>query len=108
MAEDKGEIAGRVRVLREIEGVTMEALAKELGFDLEDYRSWESGAAEFPVGPLVELAGRFRVDLTELVMGAPSRLKTYCLTRAAQGPEVIRRPMYTYWNLVACHVSNSG
>ena len=99
MAEEKNEIAARVRALREIEGITVEALVKEQGFDLETYRCWESGEAEFPVGALVELAGRFGVDLTELVTGAPSRLKTYCLTRAAQGPQVIRRPMYTYWNL---------
>jgi mannose-6-phosphate isomerase-like protein (cupin superfamily) len=99
MAEEKGEIAARVRALREIEGITVEALVKEQGFDLVTYRDWESGGAEFPVGALVELAGRFGVDLTELVLGAPSRLKTYCLTRAAQGPQVIRRPMYTYWNL---------
>jgi mannose-6-phosphate isomerase-like protein (cupin superfamily) len=99
MAEEKGEIAARVRVLREIEGITVEALSKELGFDPVEYRSWENGETEFPVGPLVELAVRFGLDLTELVTGAPSRLKTYCLTRASQGPEVIRRPMYTYWNL---------
>ncbi|GHV33709.1 transcriptional regulator [Spirochaetia bacterium] len=99
MAEEKGEIAARVRVLREIEGITVEALVKEQGFDLETYRAWESGAVEFPVGALVELANHFGVDLTELVLGAPSRLKTYCLTRAEEGPQVIRRPMYTYWNL---------
>jgi mannose-6-phosphate isomerase-like protein (cupin superfamily) len=99
MEEEKSEIAARVRALREIEGVAVEVLAGEMGFGLEEYRSWESGETEFPVGPLVELAGRFGVDLTELVTGVPSRLKTYCLTRAAHGPEVIRRPMYSYWNL---------
>jgi transcriptional regulator with XRE-family HTH domain len=99
MEEEKKEIGARVRALREIEGLSMEALSAGMGFDPEEYRSWESGEEEFPVGPLVELAGRFGVDLTELVTGAPSRLKTYCLTRAAQGPEVIRRPMYSYWNL---------
>jgi mannose-6-phosphate isomerase-like protein (cupin superfamily) len=99
MTEDRGEIAARVRVLREIEGITVEALVKEQGFELEQYRAWEAGKAEFPVGALVELANRFGVDLTELVLGTPSRLRTYNLTRAAQGPQVMRRPMYTYWNL---------
>jgi mannose-6-phosphate isomerase-like protein (cupin superfamily) len=101
MAEDKNEIAARVRALREIEGITAEALVQKLGFDLGEYRAWEAGEAEFPVGALVEIAGCFGVDLTELVLGAPSRLKTYCLTRAEQGPQVIRRPMYTYWNLAS-------
>jgi transcriptional regulator with XRE-family HTH domain len=99
MANDVKEIAARVRTLREIEGITVEALTAELGFDPGEYKRWESGEADFSVGALVELAGRFGVDLTELVIGTPSRLRTYCLTRAAQGPQVIRRPMYTYWNL---------
>jgi quercetin dioxygenase-like cupin family protein len=47
----------------------------------------------------VEIAGRFKVDLTELVSGEPSRLKTFCLTRSGRAPEVSRRPMYAYWNL---------
>jgi mannose-6-phosphate isomerase-like protein (cupin superfamily) len=99
MSDKAQEIAARVRVLREIEEISAEALAKELGFDPAEYAAWESGAAEFPIGSLVEIAGRFGVDLTELVSGEPSRLKTYCLTRAANAPEVSRRPMYTYWNL---------
>jgi quercetin dioxygenase-like cupin family protein len=99
MSDTAQEVAARVRVLREIEELSGETLAKELGFDPAEYAAWESGAAEFPVGPLVEIANRFGVDLTELVSGAPSRLKTYCLTRAGSAPEVSRRPMYAYWNL---------
>jgi quercetin dioxygenase-like cupin family protein len=99
MSETSREIIERVRVLREIEEISPEALAAEMGFDPEEYRRWESGEADFPVGVLVELAVRFKVDLTELVSGEPSRLKTYCVTRAGRAPEVSRRPMYTYWNL---------
>jgi transcriptional regulator with XRE-family HTH domain len=99
MAEEKIEIAARIRVLREIEGISAEALAGELGFDPREYGKWESGETEISVGALVEIANHFGVDLTELILGAPSRLRTYCLTRAAQGTEVIRRPMYTHWNL---------
>jgi mannose-6-phosphate isomerase-like protein (cupin superfamily) len=94
-----GEIAARVRVLREIEEISGETLAGELGFDPAEYAAWEGGTKDFPIGALVEIAARFRVDLTELVSGKPSRLKTFCLTRAGQAPEVSRRPMYAYWNL---------
>ena len=51
------------------------------------------------MGALVEIAARFKVDLAELVSGAASKLKTFCLTKAGQAPEVSRRPMYAYWNL---------
>ena len=93
------DIIDRVRALREIEEISDEALAGELGFDLNEYRDWESGKKEFSIGALVEIAAFFKVDLSELVTGATPKLKTFCLTRAEEAPEVSRRPMYTYWNL---------
>jgi mannose-6-phosphate isomerase-like protein (cupin superfamily) len=99
MADEVREIAARVRVLREIEEISGETLAQELGFDPRDYNKWEAGETDFPIGSLVEIANRFKVDLTELVSGEASRLKTYCVTRAGHAPEVSRRPMYGYWSL---------
>ena len=99
MKEDVKEIATRVRALREIENLSAETIAKELGFDPAEYTSWEAGEKDFPVGALVEIASRFRVDLSELFTGAASKLKTFCVTRSGEAPEVSRRPMYGYWNL---------
>ncbi|MDR2494886.1 MAG: XRE family transcriptional regulator [Spirochaetaceae bacterium] len=99
MTQEVKDIIQRVKALREIEEVSAEDLARELGFDCADYRSWENGDADFPVGALVEIAARFRVDLTELVSGQTPKLRTFCLTRAGAAPEVSRRPMYSYWNL---------
>jgi mannose-6-phosphate isomerase-like protein (cupin superfamily) len=99
MSETVREIIERVRVLREIEEISGETLAKELGFDPAEYGRWESGEKDFPMGALVEIAARFKVDLSELITGKTSKLRTFCLTRAAEAPEVSRRPMYGYWNL---------
>ncbi|MDR2552804.1 MAG: cupin domain-containing protein [Treponema sp.] len=99
MTEETMEIIARVKVLREIEEISMEDFSRELGFDSAEYALWESGEKDFPIGALVEIAARFKVDLTELINGKPSRLTTYCITRAGSAPEVSRRPMYTYWNL---------
>ena len=96
---ESSDIIARVKVLREIEEISAEALAAELGFDPEEYRKWEAGEQDFPIGALVEIAARFGIDLAELVTGKASKLRTYCLTRAGTAPEVSRRPMYTYWNL---------
>jgi len=97
--ESVKEIAARVKVLREIEDISPESLAQQLGFDPAEYAAWESGERDFPVGALVEIASRYKVDLSELISGAASKLKTFCVTRAGQAPEVTRRPMYGYWNL---------
>jgi mannose-6-phosphate isomerase-like protein (cupin superfamily) len=99
MTDEVREITARVRVLREIEEISGETLAKELGFDPGEYNSWEAGETDFPIGALVEIAARFKVDLSELITGKTSKLTTFCLTRANEAPEVSRRPMYGYWNL---------
>jgi mannose-6-phosphate isomerase-like protein (cupin superfamily) len=99
MAETSREIIERVKVLREIEEISGETLSRELGFDPAEYNQWESGEKDFPIGALVEIAARFKIDLSELITGKTSKLKTFCLTRAAEAPEVSRRPMYGYWNL---------
>ncbi|MDR0600637.1 MAG: XRE family transcriptional regulator [Treponema sp.] len=99
MTEEARSIIARVKVLREIAEISREELARELGFDAAEYARWEEGEADFPMGALVEIAAHFKVDLTELINGKPSRLTSYCVTRAGSAPEVSRRPMYTYWNL---------
>ncbi|MCL2720730.1 MAG: XRE family transcriptional regulator [Treponema sp.] len=99
MKEDVKEIAARVKELREISEISAEALSQELGFKPTEYISWENGEKDFSVGALVEIAARFKVDLSELISGKASKLKTFCVTRSGQAPEVSRRPMYGYWNL---------
>jgi len=99
MSNTSKEIIDRVRVLREIEEISGETLARNLGFDPGEYNQWESGEKEFPIGVLVEIASFFKIDLSELVTGSTPKLKTYCLTRHGEAPEVSRRPMYSYWNL---------
>ncbi|MDR2134304.1 MAG: XRE family transcriptional regulator, partial [Treponema sp.] len=99
MLEKSREIIERIRVLREIEEISAETLARELGFDPVEYNQWESGERDFPIGALVEIAARFRVDLSELVDGDTPKLKSFCFTKAGEAPEVSRRPMYAYWNL---------
>ena len=99
MKEDVKEIAARIQVLREIEGISIETLAKKLSFDPAEYAAWEAGEKDFSVGALVEIAGYFNVDLSELLSGKASKLRTFCITRSGEAPEITRRPMYGYWNL---------
>jgi len=99
LEQSSKEIAARVKVLREIAELSAEDLSKELGFDQYEYIACENGEKDFAVGALIKIAARFNVDLAEIISGAASKLKTFCVTRAGQAPEVSRRPMYGYWNL---------
>ncbi len=77
------EIAERIKELREIAGVTAESLAEQLGISAETYRQYESGGCDIPVSVLYEIAGTFKVELTEILTGERPRLHTY--SAGAQG-----------------------
>jgi transcriptional regulator with XRE-family HTH domain len=93
------QIAERLRDLREIAGVSIEDLAKELGIDPELYKTYESGNMDIPIGVLYEAANRFGVELTAILTGEDPRLHRYCLVRKDKGINVDRRNPYKYQSL---------
>ena len=99
MSEQIRQIAERIKDLREIAGLSAEALAAELGIPAETYRQYESGAVDIPVGFLYELAGKFHVELTAILTGEDPRLRTYSLVRKDKGVVVDRQKPYKYLSL---------
>jgi transcriptional regulator with XRE-family HTH domain len=93
------EIAERIKELREIAGVTAESLAEQLAISAETYRQYESGACDIPVSVLYEIAGKFDVELAEILTGEGPRLHTYSLVRKGAGVEVRRSHHYDYQSL---------
>lgn len=99
MQEQIKQIADRIKVVREIAGVSLEELARELAIPVDVYRGYESGTVDIPVSFLYVLAQRFKMELTALLTGAEPRLHTYSLTRKSKGVSVERRRDYKYQNL---------
>ena len=99
MQEKIKQVANRIKELREIFGVSAAQLAGEFNLPEADYRQFEAGAADIPVGVLYQIAQRFHVELTTLLTGEEPRLHTYALTRAGQGVSVDRSKDYKYQNL---------
>jgi transcriptional regulator with XRE-family HTH domain len=99
MQERIRQVANRLRELREIFGVTPEKLAQELRLAVDEYRQYESGTVDIPVGVLYQIAHRFNVELTALLTGEEPRLHSYALTRSGQGVSVDRRQEYKYQSL---------
>jgi len=93
------EIAERIKEIREVSDITVESLAKELGISADTYRQYESGACDIPVSVLYEIAGRFKVELAELLTGEHPRLSTYSLLRKGKGVEIKRAHDYDYQSL---------
>ena len=77
----------------------MESLAKQLGISVETYKDYESGGSDIPVSLLYEIAGKFNVELTEILTGERPRLHTYSLTQRGKGVKVHRGEHYDYQSL---------
>jgi mannose-6-phosphate isomerase-like protein (cupin superfamily) len=92
-------IAERIRELRGIAGVSPGSLAKGVGISEEAYLGYESGKVDIPIGVLYEVAGFFKVDLTEILTGEAPRLHKFSVVRKGKGVEVERRAPYHYHSL---------
>jgi transcriptional regulator with XRE-family HTH domain len=99
MPGNVGLIAERIKELRGIAGISLESLAKGIGVPAETYRSYESGSVDIPIGVLYEVAGFFKLDLTEILTGEAPRLHKYSVVRRGKGVEVERRAPYHYHSL---------
>ena len=99
MEDQLKQIASRVREIREIEGITQETLASELGISAETYARYEAGETDISVSVLYQIANRFNVELSAILTGENPRLHTYALARKGKGISVQRRKEYQYQSL---------
>lgn len=93
------EIGLRIAGLREACEVSQEAMAKELGVDLETYRKWEETGADVPISAIYHMANMFDVEFTEILTGTAAKLQTYHVVKHNEGKEVDRYPGYYYHDL---------
>jgi quercetin dioxygenase-like cupin family protein len=93
------QVANRIREIREIFNVPLAELALEFQVPEDEYRRYESGTVDIPVGILLQVAQRFDLELAALLTGEEPRLRTYALTRKDQGISVDRRKDYKYQSL---------
>ncbi len=101
MEDQLKQIALRIREIREIEGITQETLAGELGISAATYARYEAGATDISVSVLYQIANRFNVELSAILTGENPRLHTYALARKGKGVSVQRRKEYQYQSLAS-------
>ena len=99
MTEKLMLVANRIKSLREIFGISVDELAKDLSLSSETINNYESGLIDIPVTFLYEVAHKFNVDLTDILTGESPKLSEYCLVRKDRGVAVERRDQYVYQHL---------
>ena len=99
-AEDiGGEVAARLRELREVCGYTVEELASELGIPAEKYAGYEQSGEDIPISLIYQVSKKFKVDFAEILSGTTAKLDTYHLVKKGCGETVERYEGYVFKDL---------
>lgn len=92
-------IAGRIRELREVLGISPAEIAERLSIPMEKYAKYESAESDIPVGVIYELASVFGVDPTELLTGESPKMRSFAIVRNGEGVKVERTKDYSFTSL---------
>ena len=93
------EMAERIRELREIEGYTIEEMAKSTGVSPEEYEKCENGDSDLNFAFIYRCALALRVNVTDIIEGYSPNLKSYTVTRSGNGQQIANAHGMTYYNL---------
>ncbi|MBQ3547246.1 MAG: AMP-binding protein [Clostridia bacterium] len=95
------EIAGRIKELREIMGLTVQEMAKKTAVSEEEYLLCENGESDLHFAFIYRCANAFSVDVTDIIEGYSPRLKSYTVTRKGEGQRIEKAHGMTYYNLAS-------
>lgn len=99
MNDNKLQIPGRIRELRDILGVSESEMAKEINVSAETYREYENGALDIPISVLYGIAGKLNTDITVLMTGEDPRMASAAVCRNGRGVQIERYPGYEFSSL---------
>ncbi len=93
------EMAGRIRELRELEGLSTLDMASKTDVSEAEYIECESGNADLNFAFIYRCALALNVNVTDIIEGYSPKLKSYTVTRANGGQKVSQAHGMTYFNL---------
>ncbi len=84
------EVAGRIKEMREIDGISTEQMAAKVEVSLEDYLAYESGNKDFPFSFIHKCSLVFGIGITDLLEGQSAHLSSYTVTRKGEGQDTAK------------------
>ena len=93
------EMAGRIRALRELEGMSVEDMAAKTGVTAAEYARCEEGTSDLNFAFIYRCAMALNVNVTDIIEGYSPTLKSYTVTRFGAGQKVSQAHGMTYYNL---------
>ena len=108
MNEEIKAVADRLIGLRDIMDVSVEEAAWVCGVSIDQYKAYESGTVDIPVGVLQSMAKKYDIDLGVLISGKEPHMHSYCLTKKGKGLSVERRSDYKYEALASGFINRKS
>ena len=93
------EMAGRIRELRDIVGLSVEEMAEKTGVSKEEYLLCENGQNDLNFAFIYRCAIALGVNVTDIIEGYSPKLRGYTLTRKGAGQVIANAHGMTYHNL---------
>lgn len=93
------EMAGRIRELRDIVGLSTADMALKTGISESEYISCENGEQDLNFTFIYRCANALSVNVTEIIEGYSPKLKGYTVTRKESGQKISQAHGMTYYNL---------
>ena len=93
------EVAGRIKELREIEGLTMQDMALKTDVSLPEYENCEQGKSNLTFAFIYRCALALKVNVTDIIEGYSPELKNFTVTRNGAGQIVSKAHGMTYYNM---------
>ncbi len=93
------EMAGRIRDLREIVGLTPQEMAVLTDVSEEEYTACEAGLHDLSFAFIYRCALALHVDVTDIIQGSSPKLRSYTVTRQGQGQKIEKAHGMTYYSL---------
>ncbi len=93
------EMAGRIKELREIVGLTPAEMAVKTDVSIEEYIQCESGKSDLNFAFIYRCALALGVNVTDIIEGHSPTLRSYTVTKNGAGQEIANAHGMTYYNL---------
>ncbi len=93
------EMAGRIRELREVVGLTVEQMAEKTGVTEQEYIECEAGNKDLNFAFIYRCALALSVNVTDIIEGYSPKLKGYTVTRNGAGQKIAQAHGMTYFNM---------
>ena len=95
------EVAARIRELRQIDGISVETMAKLTGVSREEYVACEAGTHDLSFAFIYRCALAFKVGVTDIIEGESANLKSFTVTRRGEGQKIDQAHGMVYHSLAS-------